>query len=346
MTAMENLLASPTFLALLAVVLLLVIALIVVARHGASWLRSSLIWLSHSKTARRFVTAMPLARRVASRFVAGSTRDDAIAVTKELNRAGFLVTLDFLGESVTSATEASAACAEIMALLDCIEENQLDANVSIKPTQLGLQLDESLAHANLLAITRHAATYGNFIRMDMEDSASVDATLRVFRSLRHEHGLENVGVVIQSYLYRSEEDVAALAADGVRVRLCKGAYAEPEDVAFPDKADTDDNYIRLAETLLSESALQNGSYPAFATHDARLVALVQSYCQENRLSRTDYEFQMLYGIRRDLQESLLNDGHRVRIYVPYGEAWYPYFVRRLAERPANLWFFVSNFFRA
>jgi proline dehydrogenase len=198
----------------------------------------------------------------------------------------------------------------------------------------------------LRQIARRAAEHDIFVRVDMEDTPTTDATLRIVRDLRYQEGLKNLGVVIQSYLYRSEADVAQLIDEGVRVRLCKGAYAEPADVAFPDKADTDANYVKLSRMLLSDKARAGGVYPAMATHDPRIIDDIKAYVQANRIPRDSFEFQMLYGIRRDLQDALVAEGYRVRVYVPYGTAWYPYFMRRLAERPANVWFFVSNFFRA
>jgi proline dehydrogenase len=315
-------------------------------RHGESWLRHVLIYLSHARWARQLVSNWPVSWRVASRFVAGSDRDAAVAVTRDMNAAGLLITLDYLGESCTSEGEALQARAEILRLLDDIHDRQLDANVSVKPSQLGLKIDTNLAFENLCALVSRANEVGNFIRIDMEDSPTTDATLELYRRLRHQEKLSNVGVVIQSYLYRSEEDIERLIEDGARVRLCKGAYAEPAEVAFPNKADVDANYLNLSRLLLSPAARAKGVYPAFATHDPNMIDDIKHYTQVNHIPRDAFEFQMLYGIRRDLQEALVNEGYRVRVYVPYGTAWYPYFVRRLAERPANLWFFISNLVRA
>lgn len=314
-------------------------------RHGESWLRQLLIYLSHARWARQLVSNWSLSWRVASRFVAGSDRDAAVAVTRDMNAAGLLITLDYLGESCTCEEEALQARAEILRLLDDIDQRGLAANVSVKPSQLGLKIDPNLAFENICALVSRANEVGNFIRIDMEDHPTTDATLDVYRRLRHQENLSNVGVVIQSYLYRSEADIERLIEDGARVRLCKGAYAEPAEVAFPNKADVDANYLNLSRLLLSPAARAKGVFPAFATHDPKMIDDIKQYTQVNHIPREAFEFQMLYGIRRDLQESLVNEGYRVRVYVPYGTAWYPYFVRRLAERPANLWFFISNLLR-
>lgn len=315
-------------------------------RHGKSWLRLVLIYLSHAGWARQLVSNWNVSWRVASRFVAGSDRAAAIATTQAMNRNGLLVTLDFLGESCTSEGEALQAREEIMRLLSDIEHHGLQANVSVKPSQLGLKLDPLLAQENICGLVERAKQVGNFIRIDMEDSPTTDATLGIYRYLRHQAGLENVGVVIQSYLYRSEADIEQLIEDGARVRLCKGAYAEPAEVAFPKKVDVDANYINLSHLLLSPKARAKGVYPAFATHDSRMIDEIKAYTKANSIPASAFEFQMLHGIRRDLQEALAREGYQVRVYVPYGTAWYPYFVRRLAERPANLWFFASNLLRA
>lgn len=329
----------------LVTLLLLALSFVLIARHGENWLRHVLLYLSKASWARNLVSNWDISWRVASRFVAGTDRAAALDVTRMLNQKGLMVTLDYLGESCTNETEASQACEEIQTLLDDIAREGLQANVSVKPTQLGLKIDPSLAYSNIRALTEKAYKVGNFIRIDMEDSTAVDATLRIYRQLRHEAGLANVGVVIQAYLYRSEDDIELLIADGARVRLCKGAYAEPPEIAFPQKVDTDANYGNLARLLMSAKARENGVYPAMATHDPAIIEDIKAYVTANHIPRGSFEFQMLYGIRRDLQETLVREGYRVRVYVPYGTAWYPYFVRRLAERPANLWFFLSNFVR-
>lgn len=324
---------------------LTVIATLLLYRNGEKWSRRILLYLSQAAWAREIVSNLPVAQRVASRFVAGTDRAAAMNTVRALNNDGLSVTLDYLGESVANAQEAAVARNEIILMLDDIASSRVDANISVKLSQLGLNLDEKLAEDNIRQIVKRAAADNLFVRIDMEDHTTVDATLRIQRQLKFQEGLGNVGVVIQAYLYRSEDDIADLIAEGTRVRLCKGAYAEPADVAFPIKADTDANYIKLARTLLAKEARDNGVYTGLATHDERIIREIQTYAQSNNIPADSYEFQMLYGIRRDLQDALVRQGHRVRVYVPYGMAWYPYFMRRLAERPANLWFFISNFFR-
>jgi len=317
-----------------------------VYRNGEGWLRHILVYLSRARWARQLISNWSLSWRVASRFIAGSDRDSAIAVTRAMNTNGMMITLDYLGESCTSEGEAIQAREEILRLLDDIHHHQLDANVSVKPSQLGLKIDPALALENICRLVKKAEEVGNFIRIDMEDTPTTDATLNLYRELRHRAGLNNVGVVIQSYLYRSEDDIEQLIEEGARVRLCKGAYAEPAEVAFPQKADVDANYLNLSRLLLNPKARAKGVYPAFATHDPNMIDDIKRYTRVNHIPSDAFEFQMLYGIRRDLQETLVREGYRVRVYVPYGTAWYPYFVRRLAERPANLWFFVSNLVRS
>lgn len=312
---------------------------------GETWSRHTLLYLSKSSWARNFVQRFPVARQVAGRFVAGETLGEAAQVARDLNARDMRVTLDFLGESVTNKQEAELARAEIMRIYDCIAAEKLDANVSVKLTQLGLKLDPEFAFENVLAIARRAKEHSNFLRIDMEDSPVVEITLDIQRRLRDAYQLDNVGVVIQSYLYRSEEDVRELIAAGTGVRLCKGAYMEPESVAFPSKADTDRNFVKLMQMLLSEEARANGVYLGVATHDENMIGATKDFARKQQIRQDEYEFQMLYGIRRELQENLVAEGYGMRVYVPYGTAWYPYFVRRLAERPANLWFFLSNLAR-
>jgi proline dehydrogenase len=326
--------------------LLAVAALVVLTwRHGHRWLRNGLIYLSHAAWARDLVTRMPLAWRVASRFVAGESSDDAIAACRELNELNLLATLDFLGESVSLPVQAIAAREEIEGLLGSIAAARVRAGVSVKLTQLGMQIDEALALDNMRRLLTRARELEIWVRIDMEDSPWTDTTLRIFRTLRQDDGFDNVGVVIQSYLYRSHDDVAALVADGASVRLCKGAYAEPPGVAFPRKADTDASFVRLMKSLMSDEALANGVYAAIATHDDAMIEATLSHARRHNIPPQKFEFQMLYGIRPERQLALVNQGYQMRVYVPYGTAWYPYFMRRLAERPANLWFFVSNYLR-
>lgn len=313
--------------------------------YGERWLRTLLLYLSTAGWARQLISRVPIMRRVAGRFVAGEDMNAAITAARELNARGMSVTMDYLGESITHAQDAIAARDEILALLDCIQESGINANVSVKLSQLGLKISEALALDNMRQLLQRAQQHHNKIRIDMEESALIDVTLHLYRRLRDEYGFQNVGVVIQAYLYRSEADVAQLVEEGAWVRLCKGAYAEPPEIAFPAKADTDANFIKLMQMLLSEKARQNGVHVAIATHDEAMIQATIAYAQANQIAAREFEFQMLYGIRRELQETLVGQGYQMRIYVPYGTAWYAYFVRRLAERPANLWFFVSNLVR-
>jgi proline dehydrogenase len=317
--------------------------------------RSLFIYLSKAGWARKLVTNWKFAWRAASRFVAGETLGDAIRVIQLLNQKGINATLDHLGEHTTNLESAKRAAEEIQQDFDSISSSGIRANISIKLTQIGLSLDEGVCRENLQMILQKAAATNNFIRIDMEDSPWVDATLRLFRQMRHDQGFENVGVVIQSYLYRSEEDIRQLTKECSPVRLCKGAYKEPKEVAYPRKADVDESYDRLAK-LMMDGALaagcpaisKDGRLPppvALATHDERRINFARDYARKIGLPKESLEFQMLHGIRRDLQDRLSKEGFPVRVYVPYGSEWYPYYVRRLAERPANLWFFISNFFR-
>lgn len=317
----------------------------VLFRFGEQWLRTLLLYLSHARWARGLVTNFGPAWRVASRFVAGESVDEAIVATQQINAKGMTVTLDYLGESVSSAAEANAARDQILWLLDRIRSSGVNSTVSIKLSQLGLKIDENLAFDNVQAILERAREYGLRVRIDMEESALVDTTLDFYRRLRAA-GCDNVGVVIQSCLYRSEKDVNQLIEDGARVRLVKGAYKEPPDIAYPHKEDVDKAFVRLAERMLGERARTTGVFLAVASHDEAMIEATQRYARQHDIPSSAYEFQLLYGIRRDLQEALVRQGYQVRIYVPYGTAWYPYFMRRLAERPANLWFFVTNFFKA
>jgi len=318
-------------------------------------LRSLLIYLSKAAWARQIVTRWKIAWRVASRFVAGETPDDAIRVIRELNDKGICTTLDHLGESVTDPKEARHAAAEIIHMLEEINRTGVQSGVSIKPTQIGLALGVDLYVENLRTILKKAKELENFVRIDMEDSPFTDVTLSTFKKLWGEGFAPYMGVVIQAYLYRSAGDIQALAGDGVPVRLCKGAYKEPPEIAFPKKTDVDSNFDVLAEMLISGAILAENPIisecgcfppiPAIASHDEKRIANAKAFAQKMGLPKDAIEFQMLNGIRRDLQEELVADGFPVRVYVPYGTEWYPYFMRRLAERPANLWFFISNYFK-
>lgn len=318
-------------------------------------LRSFLIYLSKASWARQMVTSWKIAWLVASRFVAGETTEDAIRVIRELNAKGICATLDHLGESVTDPTEARQAAGEIIKILEEIKRTDVKSGVSLKPSQIGLALDLDLYEENLRAILQKAKDLNNFVRIDMEDSPYTEVTISIFQKMRREGFADHVGIVIQSYLFRSAKDIYALMEDGARVRLCKGAYKEPGDIAFPKKADVDANFDLLTEMLISGAILADTPtlsncecfppIPAIASHDEKRIEFAKTYAKKAGLPKDALEFQMLNGIRRELQESLIAEGYPVRVYVPYGTEWYPYFVRRLAERPANLWFFVSNFFR-
>lgn len=318
---------------------------ILLVRGGEQWLRSLLLYLSGAPWARRMVTGFAPAWAVAGRFVAGESVDEAIDAAHQLNAEGMSVAIDFLGESVTTATEADDARDQLLLLVDRMRGAQVEGYVSIKLSQLGLNLGENLALQNLRAILEAARAANVRVRIDMEESATVDMTLDIYRRLRNGEGFDNVGVVIQSYLYRSEEDVKKLVAEGAWVRLVKGAYREPAAVAYADKRDTDAAYMRLVQMLLSEDALANGVELAVATHDEAMILQTMAYARTRGIASDRFEFQMLYGIRRERQRELAAQGWRMRVYVPYGTAWYPYFMRRLAERPANLWFFVSSLFK-
>jgi proline dehydrogenase len=281
----------------------------------------------------------PAARRLATRFVAGDTLEQALAVVRRLNSEGIAATLDHLGESVSNLAEAAAARDVYLRTLDALHENGSEGNVSLKLTQFGLDLSWDECLANVDQLVERAAALGGFVRIDMESSAYTDRTLALARTLHALHGA--AGVVIQSYLRRSRADIEALCAAGIRVRLCKGAYLEPVSVAFPAKDDVDRNYMELSQYLLL-----HGTYPALATHDEDLIQAICQFAETRQVRRDSFEFQMLYGIRRDLQRRLASEGYRVRLYVPFGKAWYPYYMRRLAERPANVLFMLRNLFRA
>jgi proline dehydrogenase len=318
-------------------------------------LRASLIYLSKASWAKNIAANWSLAWRAASRFVAGETLEEAIEVVNVLNTKGINATLDHLGEHTTSPAIAKKATEDILELLTAIEASGLRCNISIKLTQIGLALDEKLCDDNVARIITYAKELGNFVRIDMEDSPWVDSTLDLVYSMRKDHGLTNTGVVIQSYLYRSKQDIQSLMGDATPIRLCKGAYKETPDVAFPKKIDVDKNFDSLTEDIFEFSSglgapeiSTDGKIPplaAIATHDPKRVDFAKAFANKIGLPNSALEFQMLFGIRRDLQEELRELGYPVRVYVPYGTDWYPYFVRRLAESPANLWFFLSNYFR-
>jgi proline dehydrogenase len=318
-------------------------------------LRSFLIYLSRADWARRLVTSWRFSWRAASRFVAGEKLDDAIRVVRELNHRGINATLDHLGEHTSTPEKARQAASDIIEILETIDKTGVKANVSIKLTQIGLALDEDLCAENLRNILETSRVHNTFVRIDMEDSQWDDKTLDLFYLMRKECSCDNVGIVIQSYLYRSEADVEQLLKDSTRIRLCKGAYKEPAVLAYPKKSDVDASYDRITDRLI-EGAIAKGApevspngkippIPAIATHDQKRIIHAKAKAESCELPKKAIEFQMLHGIRRDLQESLAREGYPVRVYVPYGSEWYPYFTRRLAERPANMWFFISNLLR-
>ena len=300
-------------------------------------LRQSILWLSQQNGIFNFVRSNGLARKFASRFVAGETIDQGVAAAAELHARGITSSLDLLGESVSKPDEAVAAKNEYLLMLDRLAASGAEVNVSVKLTQMGLDIDEALCERNMREILDKAKALGAFVRLDMESSAYTQKTLDFFyRKLFPDYGAQ-CGVVIQSCLRRSESDIADLIAMKARVRLCKGAYLEPASVAFPDKADVDRNYVLLLEQLLMK-----GNYPGIATHDEAIISHARKFAQRQGISAERYEFQMLYGVRRDLQEELRRAGYRMRVYIPFGTQWYPYLMRRLAERPANIAFIMGN----
>jgi len=301
-------------------------------------LRSTLLYLSESKKLAHWTMKMGVSRRVAQRFVAGETLEDAIAAARTLNRAGYTVSLDLLGENVLDKDGAIRAADVYVAMFDRIAAEKLDGNISLKLTRLGLDLDAQLCESLLTQIAAAAARHHNFLRIDMEGSPYTQRTVDL--CTRVKAATDAVGTVIQSYLRRSERDVRDLIAAGCRIRLVKGAYQEPAEIAFPEKKDVDANFVKLMEILLP-----SGIYHAIATHDPRMIDATKKFAAAQGIAKDRFEFQMLYGIRTDLQEGLRREGYRVRIYIPFGTDWFPYFMRRLAERPANLTFFLRNLFR-
>ncbi len=304
-------------------------------------LRSILIALSRNSSLRNFAENSTLGGRMSSRFVAGRSVEEVLAAAVAVNSHGMSTTLDSLGENAHSPQQAKEAADVYHRLLDAIEHRHLDANVSVKLTQMGMDLDPELASGTVAGLVKHAVAASTFVRIDMEGSEYTQATIDLVCKL---HAMEGnpgrVGVVIQAYLYRSGADIDRLLAQGIRIRLCKGAYQEPPNLAFPDKADVDRNFVRLMQVLLP-----SGVYHGIATHDEKMIEATCRFAKERGIEPDQFEFQMLYGVRRDLQRSLVAQGYRVRVYIPFGTEWYPYFMRRLAERPANLLFMARNFFR-
>ncbi len=291
----------------------------------------------------RLITGLPVFRRMSRRFVAGETLDDAMAVIADLRSRGLHASLDHLGESVRDEVMAAQAAADALAALDRLAHDCIDSHLSVKLTQLGLDVSVDLCLGNMRAILSRARQTGAFVRIDMEGSPYTGRTLHVYRTLRGEY--ENVGVVLQAYLYRSQADAEALAAEGANVRLCKGAYSEPAAIAYPHKSDVDASFLRIAEVFFRPESLAAGARLAVATHDARIIQWTRDITRSRGIPPDQFQFQMLYGIRRELQQQLAAEGYTMRVYVPYGSHWYPYFTRRLAERPENLLFILKNFLR-
>ena len=303
-------------------------------------LRSALLYLSNQPRVFRFVRNNKFAKRFARRFVAGETLEDALRAIQGLNAKGISASLDLLGESVTNEREARAAGAAYVGMLDRIAERRLDANVSVKLTAMGLDISEELCASIMHEVLRNAQSLNTFVRLDMESSAYTERTLRIFEDRLYPAYKNHVGIVLQSYLYRTSSDVERAVQAKCRVRLCKGAYKEPASVAFADKKEVDANYKKCMQALL-----EHGNYPAIATHDPQLIQEAKRFAAEHDIDRSRFEFQMLYGVRRDLQEQLVREGYRMRVYVPFGTQWYPYLMRRLAERPANVAFMTGNVVR-
>lgn len=301
-------------------------------------IKSLLLYMSDHPKLKELAMKVEVARKTARRFVAGETVADAISAVKELNRKDFSASLDYLGENISTVEEAKAAADEYERILQEIQKSSANSNVSLKLTQFGLTLSEEVCFKNVESVVRRAQQLNNFVRIDMESSAVTDATLRILWRLRESY--ENVGIVIQAYLFRSEKDIEDLLQRKVRIRLCKGAYKEPPDISFAKKSDTDANYVKLTKILLKSRI-----YHGIATHDPAMIQATRDFVSRENIGKDAFEFQMLYGIRRDLQEQLVQQGYRLRVYVPYGQAWYSYLMRRMAERPANLLFVLRNLLR-
>lgn len=300
-------------------------------------IRNALLYLSNQPRVFKFVKTNRLAKGFASRFVAGETLDTAVPAVRELNRRGITASLDLLGESVHNEAEARAAGAEYLKILDRIAREKLDANVSVKLTAMGLDVSEDLCISVIQDVLERARKYNSFVRLDMEASDYTQKTLELFENRLYPEFRGTVGVVLQSYLYRTFADVEHMNSLGARVRICKGAYKEPATVAFPEKRDVDANYVKCMQELTL-----HGNYPGIATHDEAIIETMKSFARANNIKPDQFEFQMLYGVRRDLQEKIVSEGWRMRCYVPFGTQWYPYLMRRLAERPANVAFMTGN----
>ena len=301
-----------------------------------SLMRKTFLTLADNNAMYKFIVGNSYTRAMTRRFVAGEKLDEALEAMKALNADGIKGSLDLLGENVHGEAEARAAGQEYEEILDRIQAAGLDTNVSLKLTQMGLDLGDDLCYEITAGVIRKARDYDSFVRLDMEGSAYTQKTLDMFKRLHAEFG-KHVGIVLQAYLYRTKNDVEDMIKLGARVRLCKGAYLEPAEVAFADKADTDRSYVACMERLMKD-----GYYPGLATHDEAIIDHARAYAKREAIEPSRFEFQMLYGIRSDLQRKLVKDGYNMRCYVPFGTQWYPYFMRRLAERPANVWFILHN----
>jgi len=305
-------------------------------------LRALLISLSESRSLRAIAEKSAIGRRISTRFVAGTQVEDVLRATRAINQAGATVSIDNLGENVTNVEEARESAGLYHQLLDDIARLGLKANISLKLTHMGLDIDEKLARELVAGLVAKAASLRSFVRVDMEGSPYTQRTLDFVHELHRMPGNRGVvGTVIQSYLHRSEQDVNDLLAQGIRIRLCKGAYKEPPEIAFQKKSEVDANYVKLMKILM-----KSGIYHGLATHDEAIIKEAKAFATREKIARDSFEFQMLHGIRRDLQQQLVRDGWGMRVYIPFGTEWYPYFMRRLAERPANVFFIVKNFFRA
>ncbi|HKG47963.1 MAG TPA: proline dehydrogenase family protein [Pyrinomonadaceae bacterium] len=299
--------------------------------------KNALLWLSQREGLKDYAARFGFFKKLTTRFVAGDTIDEVVPFIRQLNSENCTGSFDHLNESVGSADEAEQEVTEYLNILAKIDEQRIRSNVSIKLTQFGLGLDPELAYRNARRVVEDAHRRGNFVRVDMEGSDVTQATIDIFKRLRAEFGLNDVGIVLQSYLYRTYADAEELVKLPARIRICKGAYNEPPEVAFPEKKDVDANYVKVMQLLLG-----SGIYHGIATHDPKMIDATIDFAKREGIGKEKYEFQMLYGVRRDLQRQLARDGFNVRIYVPYGKHWYPYFMRRLAERPANVWFVMKN----
>jgi proline dehydrogenase len=304
-------------------------------------LRTAFIKLSENKPLRHFAETSPLGLRFSGRFVAGTQLADAVQVTELVNRRGASVSIYNLGENVTNADEAKQSAELYHQMLDEIAARKLNANISLKLTHMGLDISEDLAFSLVTELVSHAVQLNSFVRVDMEGSPYTQRTLDFVRGMHRQPGhAGKIGTVIQTYLYRSEADVNQLLSERIRIRLCKGAYKESPEIAFPKKSDVDANYVKLAKILL-----KSGVYHGLATHDEKIIEEMKEFARAENIPPTAYEFQMLHGVRRDLQQKLMREGYGLRVYIPFGSEWYPYFMRRLAERPANVFFIARNMFR-